>query len=56
MITKIYNLCKILLNYFLSLSVMAFRVKRSLVEEYDSSDSDFSLKLMEKTADGMDIG
>jgi len=31
---------------------------RSFVEEYDSwsNDSDFSLKLMEKTTDGLDIG
>ena len=35
---------------------MASSVKRSLVEEYDSNDSDFCLKVMEKTADGMDIG
>ena len=35
---------------------MAFRVKRLLVEEYDSNDADFSLKLMEKTTDGIYIG
>ena len=35
---------------------MAYRVKWSLVKEYDSNDSDFSLKLMKKTTDGMDIG
>ena len=35
---------------------MAFSVKRSFVEEYDSNDSDISLKLLEKTPDGMDIG
>ena len=35
---------------------MAFRVERSFVEEYDSNDTDFSLKLMEKTTDGVDIG
>ena len=34
---------------------MAFRVKRSLVEEYDSNDPDFPRKLMEETTDGMDI-
>ena len=32
---------------------MAYTPKRSLVEKYDS---DFPLKLMEKTTDGMDIG
>ena len=35
---------------------MASSVKRSLVEEYDSNDSDFSLKVMEKTTDGMVTG
>ena len=35
---------------------MAFRVKRSLVEEYDSNAPDFTHKLMEVTTDGMDIG
>ena len=35
---------------------MAYSQKRSLVEKYDSNDSDFSLKLMEKTIAGMDIG
>ena len=35
---------------------MASRVRRSLVEECDSNHADFSLKLMEKTTDGMDIG
>ena len=35
---------------------MMFRAKSLFVEEYDSNDSDFSLKLMEKTTDGMDIG
>ena len=35
---------------------MALLVKRSFVEEYDSNDSDFFLKLMEKTTDAMDIG
>lgn len=38
------------------ISVMAYSQKRSLVEKYDSNDSDFPLKLMEKTTDGMDIG
>ena len=28
---------------------MAIRAKRLLVEEYESNDADFSLKLMEKT-------
>ena len=41
---------------FASFSVMAYSPKRSLVEKYGSNDSDFSLKLMEKTTDGMDIG
>ena len=35
---------------------MTYSPKRSLVEKYDSNYSDFSLKLMEKTTDGMDIG
>ena len=35
---------------------MAYSPNRSLVEEYDSNDSDFSLKLMKKTTDGIDIG
>ena len=35
---------------------MAYCVKWSIVEEYDSNDSDFSLKLTKKTADGMAIG
>ena len=30
--------------------------KRSRVKENDSNDSDFPLKLMEKTTNGMDIG
>ena len=35
---------------------MAYSQKRSLVEKYDSNDSDFSHKLIDKTIDGMDIG
>ena len=35
---------------------MASSLKRSRVEEYDSNESDFSLKVMEKTADSMDSG
>ena len=35
---------------------MAYCLKRSLVQKYDSNDSEFPLKLMEKTTDGMDIG
>ena len=35
---------------------MAMRAKRLLIEEYESNDADFFLKLMEKTTDGMDIG
>ena len=53
-ITQIYNLCDFW-KLFSSLSVMAHLVKWSLVEEYDSNDSDFSLKLMKKTTDGMNI-
>ena len=34
---------------------MAFRVKRSPGEEYDSNDPDLPRKLMEETTDGMDI-
>ena len=30
--------------------------KRSRMQENDSNDSDFPLKLMEKTTNGMDIG
>ena len=30
--------------------------KKLLIEEYESNDADFSLKLMEKTTDGMDVG
>ena len=32
---------------------MAIRAKRLLVDEYESNDADFSLKLMEKTTDSM---
>ena len=39
-----------------SLSVMVFRVKRLLLEEYDSNDADFSLELIETTTDGIYIG
>ena len=35
---------------------MAYSSKRSPVEKYDSNESDFPLKLMEKTTDVMDIG
>ena len=35
---------------------MAYCPKRSRVEKYDSNDSDFSLKLMEKTTSGMYFG
>ena len=35
---------------------MAIRAERLLVEEFESNNADFSLKLMEKTTDGMDIG
>ena len=33
---------------------MKSSLNRSSVAEYDSNDSDFSVKVMEKTADGMD--